>query len=152
MHGEVHISVHVCTNDYLRCTKCEVHDRVHKHAIRSTKKRIPIFLILGALKPVVSQLTFLYRDTLRNWQGQFHCNGLPLVDLVQLIQTIFSQLIFHLNHYSWEIDNQLSNTSTYQDVSNSGSVVQKLSLDISQMRSSLKSKYFLEMLGKASLE
>ena len=29
MHGEVQVSVRACMNDYLRCTKCEVHDRVH---------------------------------------------------------------------------------------------------------------------------
>ena len=49
MHGEVHVSVHVCPNDYLRCTKCEVHKRVHKHVIRCIKKRVPRFLILEAL-------------------------------------------------------------------------------------------------------
>ena len=38
-----------CTNDYLRCTKCEVHDRVHKHVIRCTKKLAPRFLILEDL-------------------------------------------------------------------------------------------------------
>ena len=49
MHCEVQVSVHACTNDYLRCTKCEVHDRVRKHIIRCTKKRVPRFLILEAL-------------------------------------------------------------------------------------------------------
>ena len=49
MHGEVHISVHACINDYLRCTKCEVHDPVRKNVIRCTKKHVPRFLILKAL-------------------------------------------------------------------------------------------------------
>ena len=46
MHNEVRVSVHACMNDYLRCTKCEVHDRVCKNVIRFTKKRVPRFLIL----------------------------------------------------------------------------------------------------------
>ena len=50
MHGEVHISVHACTNDYLRCTIDEVHDRVRISVIRCTKKSVPKFLILEALK------------------------------------------------------------------------------------------------------
>ena len=47
--GEVHVSINACTNEYLRCTKCEMHNRVRKHAIRCTKKRVPRFLILEAL-------------------------------------------------------------------------------------------------------
>ena len=43
------VSVHVCTNDYLRCTKYEVHDRVRKHVIRCTRKRAPRFLVIEAL-------------------------------------------------------------------------------------------------------
>ena len=27
MHGKVHVTIHACTNDYCRCTKCEVHNR-----------------------------------------------------------------------------------------------------------------------------
>ena len=49
MHNEVHVSVHECTVDYLRCTNFEVHDRVRKHVIRCTKKCVPRFLILEAL-------------------------------------------------------------------------------------------------------
>ena len=45
---QVHVSVYASTNDYLRCTKCEVHERVRKHDIRCTKKRVPRFLILEA--------------------------------------------------------------------------------------------------------
>ena len=40
---------HAFTNDYLRCTKCEVHDRVCKHIIRCMKKHVPRFPILEAL-------------------------------------------------------------------------------------------------------
>ena len=29
-----HVSVDAGTNNYLRCTKCDVQDRVHKHVIR----------------------------------------------------------------------------------------------------------------------
>ena len=36
-------------NGYLRCTKCEVHDRVRKYVIRCTKKRARRFLIFEAL-------------------------------------------------------------------------------------------------------
>ena len=53
MHGKLHVSVHACTNDNLGCTKCEVHDRVRKHVIRCTKKRVPRFLILEALNAEV---------------------------------------------------------------------------------------------------
>ena len=49
VHVEVHISVHACANYYLRCTKCEVHDRVRKHVMKCTKKRVPRFLILETL-------------------------------------------------------------------------------------------------------
>ena len=49
MHSEVHISLHTCTNNYLRCTKHEVHDHVLKYAIRCTKKHVSRFLILEAL-------------------------------------------------------------------------------------------------------
>ena len=49
MQGEIHVSVHSCMNDYLRCMKCEVHNRVHKHVITSTKKHVPRFLIFEAL-------------------------------------------------------------------------------------------------------
>ena len=55
MHGGVHVSIHACTNDYSRCTKCEVHDRVCKNVVRCTEKRVPWFLILEAL-----QVLFLY--------------------------------------------------------------------------------------------
>ena len=49
MYGKVHLSEHACTNDCLRCTECEVHDIVHKHNIRCTKKRVPRFITLEAL-------------------------------------------------------------------------------------------------------
>ena len=49
MQGKIHVSVHSCMNNYLRCTKCEMHDRVHKYVIRCTKKRVPRFLIFEAL-------------------------------------------------------------------------------------------------------
>ena len=45
-----HVRVQACTNGYLTCTTCEVHDRVRKHVIRCTKKRVPRFLILVALE------------------------------------------------------------------------------------------------------
>ena len=53
MHGNIHISNHTSTNDYLRCTRYEVHyrhDRVHKQVVRCTKKCVPRFLILESLK------------------------------------------------------------------------------------------------------
>ena len=49
MHCQVHLSVHAYTNDYLRCTKCEVHDRVRKYVIKCKKKCVPRFLTLEAL-------------------------------------------------------------------------------------------------------
>ena len=49
VYGEVHVSIHACTSNYLRHTKCKVYDRVCKHVIRCTKKRLPKFLILAAL-------------------------------------------------------------------------------------------------------
>ena len=49
VQGEVHVSIHSCTNDYLKCTKCEVHDRVRKHVIRCTEKRVKRFLIFEAM-------------------------------------------------------------------------------------------------------
>ena len=45
----LHVSVYGCTNDYMRCTKCEVQDCVRKHVIRCMKKRVPRFQILEAL-------------------------------------------------------------------------------------------------------
>ena len=56
MHGEVHVSVHACTSDYLRCAICEVYDRVRKHVIRCTKKSVPRFLILEALVSIPTSL------------------------------------------------------------------------------------------------
>ena len=53
MHGGVHISIHACTNDYLRRAKCVVHDRVHKNVIRCTKKRVSRFPILEALVELI---------------------------------------------------------------------------------------------------
>ena len=47
--GEVRVSVHACTKNYLRCKKCEVHKCVRKHVIRCTEKRVPGFLFLKAL-------------------------------------------------------------------------------------------------------
>ena len=49
IHSEVGISVNACANDYFRCTKCEVHDRIHKHVIGYTEKRVSRFVILEAL-------------------------------------------------------------------------------------------------------
>ena len=54
------LSVHACTNNYFRCTICEVHDHVRKYVIRCTKKRIPRFLILEVLYFQVHPFT-LYR-------------------------------------------------------------------------------------------
>ena len=45
----MHISVHTSTNDYLRCTKCEVQEHICKRVIRCPKKCVPRFLILEAL-------------------------------------------------------------------------------------------------------
>ena len=42
----------MCMNDYVRCTKCEVQDRVCKHVIRCMKKCVPRFLIFEALNEV----------------------------------------------------------------------------------------------------
>ena len=42
--------MHMCTNDYLRCSKCEVHDRVCKNVNKYTKKHVPRFLIFEALQ------------------------------------------------------------------------------------------------------
>ena len=44
-----YVSVHTCTNNYLREAKFEVHNPVCKHVIRCTKKRVPRFLTLEAL-------------------------------------------------------------------------------------------------------
>ena len=49
MHGEVQASIRACTNNLLRCTKYEVHDRVRKHDFKCTKKRVPRFLTLEAM-------------------------------------------------------------------------------------------------------
>ena len=49
MHGKVRVSLHACTNNYLRCKKCEVHDLVCKHVIGCTEKYVPRFLTLEAL-------------------------------------------------------------------------------------------------------
>ena len=57
MHCEVHVSVHACMNNYLKCTKCEVHDRVRKHVIRGKKKHEPRFLILEALAYNIFRIT-----------------------------------------------------------------------------------------------
>ena len=60
----LHVNVDACTNDYLRCTKCEMHDRERKHVIRYTKKRVTRFLILEALtvrssvRPKIGSLLF----------------------------------------------------------------------------------------------
>ena len=48
----------------LRCTKCEVHDRVLKHVFRCMKKRVPRFLIFEAL--LRSVLTFQWKIFLSN--------------------------------------------------------------------------------------
>ena len=48
MHGEIHFSLHACTNDYLRCMQCEVHDYLRKHVIRCTKKVYQDFQFLKA--------------------------------------------------------------------------------------------------------
>ena len=45
----MYTSVHMCTNDYLRYTEYKVHDRVTKHVIWCTKKRVLRFLILAVL-------------------------------------------------------------------------------------------------------
>ena len=45
-------------NQYLRCTKCEVHEHVRNHVICCTKKHVPRFLILEALKITLRFLTF----------------------------------------------------------------------------------------------
>ena len=49
VYGEVHISIHACANNYLRCMKSEVHNCVCKHVIRCTRKHVSRFLILEAL-------------------------------------------------------------------------------------------------------
>ena len=51
MHGKVQVSKHACTNNYLRCTKCAVHDHVCKHVPTCTEKHVPRFLIPEALTP-----------------------------------------------------------------------------------------------------
>ena len=50
VHGEVPISIHMCMSDYLRCTKCKVHNCVCKRLIWCTKKRIPRFLVFDVLR------------------------------------------------------------------------------------------------------
>ena len=64
---EVHISVHACPSDYLRCTKCEVHDGVCKHIIRCTKDCVPRFLILEALV-LVDQDDIAAPSKLKQWK------------------------------------------------------------------------------------
>ena len=59
MHGEVCVSVHACTNDYLRCKKYEVNDCVHKHVIGCMEKHLPRFLILEALN-FFSNISFVF--------------------------------------------------------------------------------------------
>ena len=49
MHGKVRVSLHACTNNYLRCKKCEVHDLVCKHVTGCMEKYVPRFLTLEAL-------------------------------------------------------------------------------------------------------
>ena len=58
MQGKVHVSIHACTNDYLRCTKCEVQNHVHKYVIRGTKKGVPKFLIFEALNYLNASFSF----------------------------------------------------------------------------------------------
>ena len=40
IHGKVDASVHVCTSDYLKCAKCEVHDHVCKHVVAGGQKNV----------------------------------------------------------------------------------------------------------------
>ena len=52
------ISIQACTNDYLRYTKYEVHNRVGIHIIRCTKKKhVPRFPIIAALQNYFSTCT-----------------------------------------------------------------------------------------------
>ena len=69
VHGEVHVSVHMCTNDYLRCIKCEVHGRVRRNVIRCTKKRVPRFLILEALLVSTSLVRILNSQGMKNYKS-----------------------------------------------------------------------------------
>ena len=43
------LSVQASMNNYLRCKKCDMHDRVRKHVIEYTEKHVPRFIILEAL-------------------------------------------------------------------------------------------------------
>ena len=58
VHNKVHMSVHSCTTNYSRFTKCGVHDHICKHVIRCKKKRVPRFLILEALNCSFFKKTF----------------------------------------------------------------------------------------------
>ena len=54
-HGEVHVSVHACTNGYSRCTKCEVHE-----------KRVPRFLILAVVAFVRSAASIEFLNSVND--------------------------------------------------------------------------------------
>ena len=43
------LSIQASMNNYLRCKKCDMHDRVPKHVIECAEKRVPRFIILEAL-------------------------------------------------------------------------------------------------------
>ena len=70
VHGEVDVSVQACTNNCLRCTKCEVHDRARKYVVRCTKKRVPRFLIFEALPLFLEQPLPLF--------GKIQLRSIPL--------------------------------------------------------------------------
>ena len=70
VHGEVDVSVQACTNNCLRCTKCEVHDRARKYVVRRTKKRVPRFLIFEALPLFLEQPLPLF--------GKIQLRSIPL--------------------------------------------------------------------------
>lgn len=67
MHGEVHVSVHMCTKNYLTCAKCEVLNRVQKHVIRHTKKCVSSFLILVALSILNPYIFSKIKESLCGW-------------------------------------------------------------------------------------
>ena len=92
VQGEVHISIHTCTNNYLRCTECEVHDRVSKHVIRCTKKHVPRFLIFEALRMHISlkciHLYSLYIAKTCENNGQSYCHVISLKITNEKYQTL----------------------------------------------------------------
>ena len=97
MHGEVHVNIHACTNDNFSCAKCELHDRVRKHTVRCTKKRVPKFPFVEALIPVRIIVPCLKLTIKTPKRRQFRRSGFFIVNFkhISLIVMIFPLLSFN---------------------------------------------------------